>query len=374
MKLLVLLTDAFGGHGGIAQFNRDMLRAVCAHPSAEEIVAVPRLVPDEPEAMPSNLTYAVDAAEGLPAYLKATGRYMVQGGYDGVICGHIHLIPLALMAARLRRVPVLLILHGLEARVPSEKPIANLLAPYADSFVTVSNFTKEGYEAWSGAAPERGHVIPNCIDMERFTPGPRPAYLRERYGLGDGPVLLTLSRLPTQELGKGHDEVLAVLPSLLDAHPNLTYVIAGTGPDADRLRAKAGHLGVVDHVVFTGYVPEEEKIDHYRMADAFVMPGRTEGFGIVYLEALACGIPVVASSADASAEAVRYGELGEVVDPDDLGSVKRGILNALQTPRAVPDGLDYYAVSRFQARWHQALERAFPAISNHTGARPTVVA
>ena len=373
MRLLTLLTDAFGGHGGIAQFNRDMLRAVCAHPAAEEIVAVPRLVPGEPEAMPSKLTYAVDAAEGLPAYLKATGRHVLQGGYDGVICGHLHLMPLALLAARLRRVPVLLILHGLEARVPSKKPLANQLAPYADTFVTVSTFTKEGYEGWSGAAPDRGHVIPNCIDLKRFTSGPRPAYLRERYGLGEGPVILTLSRLPTQELGKGHDEVLEALPALLETHPNLTYVIAGTGPDANRLRIKAGLLGVANHVVFTGYILEDEKIDHYRMADTFVMPGRTEGFGIVYLEALACGIPVVASSADASAEAVRYGELGEVVDPDDPASVKRGILHALQTPRSVPEGLDYFAVSRFQERWHQALTRAFPAVPDYAGAQPPVV-
>ena len=216
--------------------------------------------------------------------------------------------------------------------------------------------------------PDRGHVIPNCIDLKRFTPGPPPAYLRERYGLGEAPVILTLSRLPKQELGKGHDEVLEALPALLETHPTLTYVVAGTGPDAQRLRIKAGLLGVADHVVFTGYVPEDEKIDHYRMADAFVMPGRTEGFGIVYLEALACGIPVVASSADASAEAVRYGELGEVVDPDDPASVKRGILHALQTPRGVPAGLDYYAVPRFQARWHRVLARAFPAAPTHAAA------
>ena len=355
MRLLALITDAFGGHGGIAQFNRDMLRAVCAYPAAEEVVAVPRLVLQAPEAMPSNLTYVVDAAEGLPAYLKTTGRYVLQGDYDGVICGHLHLMPFALLAARVRRVPVLLILHGLEARQPSAHPTANRLARYADAHVAVSAFTKDRFEAWSGTDPDRGHVIPNCIDLKRFTPGPRPAYLRERYSLGEGPVLLTLSRLPTQELGKGHDEVLEELPALLETHPTLTYVIAGTGPDANRLRIKAGLLGVADHVVFTGYVPEDEKIGHYRMADAFVMPGRTEGFGIVYLEAMACGIPVVASSADASREAVRNGQLGVVVDPDKIDSVKRGILHALKTPRGVPEGLDYFAVSRFQARWHQVV-------------------
>ena len=121
------------------------------------------------------------------------------------------------------------------------------------------------------------------------------------------------------------------------------------------MEAKARRLGVADRVVFAGYIPDREKADHYRLADAFVMPGRGEGFGIVYLEAMACGIPVVASSADASQEAVRSGELGVVVDPDDIDSVKRGILHALQTPRGVPEGLDYFAVSRFRERWHQVV-------------------
>jgi glycosyltransferase involved in cell wall biosynthesis len=117
-------------------------------------------------------------------------------------------------------------------------------------------------------------------------------------------------------------------------------------------------------VVFAGYVPEEEKADHYRLADAFVMPGRTEGFGIVYLEAMACGIPVVASSEDASQEAVCGGELGQVVEPDNLDSVKTGILSALREPSGVPDGLDYFSVDRFTERWHRAISNWIQQVSS----------
>ena len=98
-----------------------------------------------------------------------------------------------------------------------------------------------------------------------------------------------------------------MLPALAADVPDVAYLIAGDGDDRARLEKKAAALGVADRVVFAGYVPEEEKADHYRLADAFVMPGRGEGFGIVYLEALACGVPVVASSLDASREAVRDG-------------------------------------------------------------------
>ena len=132
--------------------------------------------------------------------------------------------------------------------------------------------------------------------------------------------------------------------------------MCGDGDDRPRLEAKAERLGVNDRVVFAGYVPEEEKEDHYRLADAFVMPGRGEGFGIVYLEAMACGVPVVASSADASREAVRNGQLGSVVDPDDPDDLLRGIHEALDTGREVPEGLAYFSYENFEDRWQRLIK------------------
>ncbi len=356
MTLLVPLTDAFGGRGGIAQFNRDLLRALCAHSDVERVTALPRVMPDAPEAFPSALDYRTEAAGGKIGYLRAAARHIWSGQYDGVICGHLHLLPVAWMAARRAAVPLLLIVHGLEAREPSDKWLANRLLPAVDAFVSVSEHTKRQVVQWSGVAPSKGHVVPNCIDQTKFGPGKSPTYLEDRYGLKDRTVILTIGRLPVQEKRKGHDEVLEVLPELALEISNLTYLICGDGPDRSRLEEKARTLGVQDRVVFAGYVPEEEKADHYRVSDAFVMPGRTEGFGIVYLEAMACGVPVVASSADASREAVRNGTLGTVVDPDDLGDVKQGILEALREPHGVPDGLGYFSVEQFQERWHRIVD------------------
>jgi phosphatidyl-myo-inositol dimannoside synthase len=95
------------------------------------------------------------------------------------------------------------------------------------------------------------------------------------------------------------------MPALIKEIPTIAYLIAGDGTDRHRLEEKAKSLGVHGRVVFAGYIPESEKADHYRLADAYVMPGRGEGFGIVYLEALACGVPVVASQVDGGREAVR---------------------------------------------------------------------
>nr|WP_272503636.1 glycosyltransferase [Salinibacter ruber] len=175
----------------------------------------------------------------------------------------------------------------------------------------------------------------------------------DRYGLHDRTILLTLGRLSSDEQYKGHDEILEVLPELAEEIPDISYLVCGDGDDRPRLEQKAERLGVADRTVFAGYVPEEEKEDHYRLADAFVLPGRGEGFGIVYLEAMACGVPVVASSADASQEAVRSGKLGQVVDPNDPADIKQGIRTALTESSDVPDGLEYFSAERFTERWHE---------------------
>jgi glycosyltransferase involved in cell wall biosynthesis len=316
-------------------------------------------MPDAPGEYPRALDYRTETVGGKGAYLQAVARHVWRKGYDGVICGHIHLLPIAWLAARRAGVPLLLVVHGIEARDPSDKWLANQLVPTVDAFVSVSDHTKRQVVQWAGIDLEKGHVVPNCIDRSRFGLGEAPAYLKDRYGLHDRTVMLTLGRMPVQEKRKGHDEVLEVLPDLAEEVPDLTYLVCGDGADRARLEAKAERLDVADRTIFAGYIPEEEKVDHYRVADVFAMPGRTEGFGIVYLEAMACGVPVVASSADASREAVRDGKLGTVVDPDDPEDVKAGILAALREPHGVPEGLGYFSVERFRERWHEVVDMCF---------------
>jgi glycosyltransferase involved in cell wall biosynthesis len=275
--------------------------------------------------------------------------------FNAIICGHINLLPVAVLAAWLQGAPLLLILHGIDAWDPHPSVLVRKLLPQVDTFVTVSQCTKERFLEWAPLRPEQGHVIPDCIGLDAYSPGPKRDELLDRYDLRDRTILLTLGRLSSDEQYKGHDEILEVLPDLAEEIPDVSYLVCGDGDDRSRLERKAERLGVADRTVFAGYVPEEEKEDHYRLADAFVMPGRGEGFGIVYLEAMACGVPVVASSADASREAVRGGELGIVVDPDDPADIRQGIRGALDVDRGVPDGLEYFSYDKFGERWQNAL-------------------
>ena len=359
MNILALLTDAFGGRGGIAKFNRDLCRALAAEPLAARVTALPRVAPVDPiEEIPTGVDYRPEEAGSKLRYAWNVVRStfgVPHSTFDVVVCGHINLLPVAVLASWLQGAPLLLVVHGIDAWTPHPSPFVRWLLPQVDTFVTVSQCTKDRFLEWAPLRAGQGRVVPDCIDLDAYSPGPKRDDLLDRYGLHDRTILLTLGRLASDEQYKGHDEILEVLPRIAEEVPDVAYLICGDGDDRARLEAKAERLDLSDRVVFAGYVPEDEKEDHYRLADAFVMPGRGEGFGIVYLEAMACGVPVVASSADASREAVRDGQIGVVVDPDDLNSVQSGILDALREPRGMPDGLEHFSFGRFQERWHRVV-------------------
>lgn len=351
LRMLVLLTDAYGGRGGIAKFNRDWLSALCTAPDVASVTALPRLILDDVGDLPARLEYAVDAAEGKRSYARALAR-MLRRPCDVVLCGHVHLLPLAALMAWRHRAPLVLTLHGIEAWSPPSR-VRRWAARRVTAFVAVSDVTLQRFLAWSAVPPESGHVIPNCVALGRYGPGPKRADLLDRYGLHGRTVLLTVGRLAGRDRHKGFDEVLDVLPAMRAQRPDLAYLIVGDGPDRTRLEEKAAALGQRDHVVFAGYVDEVEKADHYRLGDAYVMPSRGEGFGIVFLEAMASGLPVIASSADASQEAVLGGALGQVVDPDDPAQLRAAIEKALSQPPQNPSlALDTFSDARFRERWH----------------------
>ena len=145
-------------------------------------------------------------------------------------------------------------------------------------------------------------------------------------------VLLTVGRVVPR---KGMDTIIRALPSLIETFPDLHYLLVGRGEYRATLEALAAELGVSDHVTFVGSVADGELVEHYRLCDLFVMPNRelpnhdTEGFGLVFLEANACGKPVIGGRAGGVVEAVRDGENGLLVNGDDVADVSRAIASVL---------------------------------------------
>ncbi|MCS3708345.1 glycosyltransferase involved in cell wall biosynthesis [Salinibacter ruber] len=351
MRILAPHPDSFGGYGGIAAASRQFLRALCEMDATEEVVALPRNQPETiSETLPDALTWEADSAGGVTAFVQALLRRLaVDRDFDLIWCGHLHLVPFALLARRLTGAPIVVHVHGIEAWEPTEKWLVNRLVSRVDHFISVSETTKERLVAWSGLLPEQGTVVPNTIDFDGMGPGPKSPELLDRYDLHDCYVLMTMGRLVGKERRKGFDRVLDVLPAVAEKRPDVAYTIAGKGPDRSRLETKAERLGVRDRVVFTGYVPEDEKADHFRLADRFVMPSEGEGFGLVLLEALACGTPVIASDRDGGREAVAHGDFGKLVDPRDSTDLVKAILSE-QTPPNPTAVRDRFGLSAYQAR------------------------
>jgi glycosyltransferase involved in cell wall biosynthesis len=154
--------------------------------------------------------------------------------------------------------------------------------------------------------------------------------LLKRFGLKpDQPVLLTVGRLEPSEQYKGYDQILRALPAIRRAVPDVRYVIAGRGPDRPRIEALIRELKLEGSVTLAGFVANQELCDFYNLCDVFAMPSKGEGFGIVFLEALACGKPVLAGNKDGSVDALLGGEIGVLIDPDNVAEIADALISML---------------------------------------------
>ena len=366
MRVLALVSDAFGGHGGIALYNRDLLKALCTYPDVIEVTAIPRSTPNPLEKLPEKLTYVTESVGGKSRYLVTVLRYLFKKPQiDLIVCGHVNLLPIAFLLRSWFRIPVLLEIYGIDAWQPSRSRLVNYFARRVDAVVSISDVTKQKFLAWTDYPEEKVFLLPNAIHADLYGVEPKSPALLARYGLDGKVVLMTLGRLDAQEKYKGFDEILEILPVLAQSIPNIAYLIAGSGLDRQRLEEKAKNLAISDRVVFTGMVAEEEKADHYRLADVYVMPSRGEGFGFVLLEAMACGIPVIASKTDGGREAVREGEIGALVDPNNAAEIIDAIKSAIASSnKTIPDGLQYFSFENFQQRTHQIIAKLMLAAND----------
>ena len=356
LRILATVTDAFGGRGGIAQYNRHLLQALCKDSRVGSLVVLPRLVPDRPTSIPENLEYVNDAAGGWARYAYQLVRRLVQrDSFDIVICSHLNLLPLAALTAARFRSKLILVIYGIEAWSPQRQRITGWLLRYVDAICSISETTRGRMQAWYARMLPPTFLLPNAFDPGAFAPGPKPNYLIARYGLQQRRNLLILGRMSPSERLKGFDEILEATPDLIRNLPDLAIVLAGDGADRPRLEQKAKDLGIADRIVFTGHVPENEKADLYRLADVFILPSRQEGFGFVLIEAMACGIPSIGSLADGSKEAMLNGKLGLVIDPTCRSEIVSAVCHAMKQPRCVPDALGYFTLDRFEQRVSEAL-------------------
>ncbi|HEU5473978.1 MAG TPA: glycosyltransferase family 4 protein [Actinophytocola sp.] len=250
--------------------------------------------------------------------------------------------PLGLLAPTLRRAGVRRIVastHGHEvgwSMLPGTRQALRRIGSTTDVVTFVSRYTRSRFATAFGPLAALEH-LPSGVDTDQFQPDPLARKeIRDRYGLGDRPVVVCVSRLWPR---KGQDMLIRALPLIRRRVPDAALLLVGGGPYQARLMAMAEQLDVARHVVFAGRVPWPELPAHYVAGDVFAMPCRThgrgldvEGLGIVYLEASASGLPVVAGRSGGAPETVLSGVTGQVIDGRDLAALVDSVAGLLADP------------------------------------------
>lgn len=253
---------------------------------------------------------------------------LVQKRPERVFCGHINLAPLIQTLCQPLGIPYTILTYGKEVweTLPPKYQIA---MSQADRIWTISRYTRDRTCESNQLNPDKFQIVPCIVDENIFTIGPKSEDLLAQYNLIGAKILMTVARLRSTDIYKGVDVTIKALPQIAKTFPNVKYLVIGRGDDRPRLAKLAADLGVAERVIFAGFVPTENLAEHYRLADAYVMPSQ-EGFGIVYLEALACGVPVLAGDADGSADPLQDGKLGWRVPHRDQGAVAVACIEMLK--------------------------------------------
>jgi phosphatidylinositol alpha-1,6-mannosyltransferase len=356
IRILALVTDAFGGRGGIAQYNRDLLAALSLSDRVREVVVLPRFGVPSASEVPSKIIELPPIAGRLRFSLAAMRLALHRGPFDVVFCGHVYSAPLAYAVSKMLGKPMWLQVHGIDAW-ESPNLIIRWSVERADLLTAVSRYTRRRVLQWAFVSPERVRVLPNTMHPLIRERDPH-ARISNQYPFAGKPYLITVARINKEDEYKGHRRVLDVLPEVRLRYPDLQYVVAGEGSDRLNLEAYAAQLGLTEAVHFLGYISPGELSVLLAASRAFVMPSSKEGFGIVFLEAAAYGIPVIGGNVDGSVDALCDGAIGTIVDLEGSTSLREAIEAAVACRLTAPkrDALARFSPPNFQSHVHRILE------------------
>lgn len=366
-KLLFLTLNTFSATGGIEKVCRVAAKAL------HEIVG---------EGAGDLSVYSLyDADETDEAYLPAAcfkgfarqrAKFIWRAVWEGrrsgtVLLSHVNLLPVGYLIKKASpKTRLVLMAHGIEVWEPVSGWKKKFLQS-VDLFLPVSRFTAEKLQTVHGLPAQKIRVLNNCLDpflRKEKTPALEKT-LRQKYGLaGDDFVLLTVTRLKFSEQYKGYDKVVRAMASMRTSHPDLKYLVVGKWDpeEKQRLDAIINEAGLNDVVIFAGFAKDDELSAHFNLADAYIMPSTGEGFGIVFVEALFFGLPVIAGNADGSVDALGGGEFGLLVNPDDPTEIEQAITTVYQNKKAhLPNHrrvMEYFGYDTYKMNLHSLLADA----------------
>ena len=307
----------------------------------------------------------------VPAVARRAVEIIKREGCDTVVFGAA--APLGLLAPQLRRAGarrIVALTHGHEAgwaTLPGARAMLRRIGDNVDTVTYLGEYTRLRLSwALSRPAAERMTRLAPGVDTSEFHPGSGGAAVRERFGLGTRPVVVCVSRMVPR---KGQDTLIRTWPLVRVGVPDATLFLVGDGPYRDRLQRLAHHLGVEDSVIFAGAPSRAELPGYYDAGDVFAMPCRTrrkgldvEGLGMVFLEASATGLPVVAGDSGNSPDAIRDGETGYVVPGGSVADLADRLTHLLADPVAAK-AMGEKGMAWVNREWHwDVIARRFSEI------------
>jgi phosphatidyl-myo-inositol dimannoside synthase len=238
-----------------------------------------------------------------------------------VVLSHFNLLLAAWLIKRINpSTKIILIAHGIEVWNNLNFRQTKMLH-CCDRIISVSSFTKNKIMELHHLSEAKCEVLNNCIDpfLARPEVKARNENLVKRYAIKkDDIVLLTLTRLSLKDRYKGYSFVLKALSEIVKTKNNIKYILAGSYELSEKKYVEnlIEKYNLKENVVITGFIADEELPDHFSLSDIYVMPSIKEGFGIVFVEAMYYGVPVIAANADGSTDALLQGKLGLLTNPE----------------------------------------------------------
>jgi phosphatidylinositol alpha-1,6-mannosyltransferase len=358
VKTLLLSPELFRHEGGIARIMRLYLKALCELAAPGDRVDCV-VLNDEPGVDPRTGRYTTDRFRELVGCDRSTRRFIGQvlqraGVTDRLVCAHLHQLPVAWLAKQLnRRLKYYLVAHGIEVWRPYRWLERRALLG-AERILCISEYTRrQMLRFYPALDPARLVVVPNTMDPH-FAPELNDQVSNAPFAL---PRILTVGRLASDDSYKGFDTLIESMPLLRREHPTARLRVVGKGDDLPRLEALADRLGVRGSVDFLGPISDEALRAEYAACDLFALPSRKEGFGLVYLEAMAYGKPCLGARAGGTPEVITPA-VGELVDYGNLFDLAAAIVELVRHPRdseVVRRHVDTFAFPAFQRRLGAAL-------------------
>ena len=328
--------NLFEFKGGIQVYLQDFLTVLAREFPNHEFKVLDKLDKFPPQQEPYQSHFTFSLSGRVPTIFR-TLHFALNLFFKAwlekpnlIVCGLVNFAPVAVLLNQWFGIPYWIIAYGVDVW-NIEDPLKIQALRRAEKVISIGGYTRDRLMKEQNLSIEQIPLLPVTFNAQRFSIQPKLDYLLNRYSLHvEQPIILTVARLDNSERYKGYDQILLALPKIRQQIPNVHYVLVGKGSDRPRIEQLINELQLNDCVTLTGFIPDPELCDHYNLCDVFAMPSKGEGFGIVYLEALACGKPTLGGNQDGAIDALCHGELGVLVDPDNLQELADSLIQMLQ--------------------------------------------